>query len=119
MRPILAGRASEPGAGKPTFTDCSKIRSGRFIGRQQVNPQRYRLGMADGVCGPGDVAPLSTTDDGSIRGPDLPNWQKEYMLLICEEPVIWRGDLISFLEVSPRYVGATLASIRREGVLLA
>lgn len=80
-----------------------------------MNPQRYRVGMADGVYGPGDVAPLSTTDGGSIRGPDLPNWQTEFMLLICEEPVIWRGDLISFLEVSPRYVGATLESIRREG----
>jgi len=77
--------------------------------------RRYRLGMADGAHGPGDVGPLVVTDGGSIAGPDLTNWQVESMLAICEEPLTWRGDFVAFLVLSPRYLGVNLESVRREG----
>jgi hypothetical protein len=80
-----------------------------------VVPIRYRLGMADGAHGPGDVPLLVLTDGGTIQGPALPNWQIESMLGICEEALLWRGTLVSFITISPRYVGTTLAAIRRAG----
>ena len=78
-------------------------------------PFRYRLGMADGAHGPGDVPLLVLTDGGTIRRPALPNWEKESMLGICEEALPWHGTMVSFVTISPRYVGTTLADIRRAG----
>jgi hypothetical protein len=71
--------------------------------------------MADGSHGPGDVPPFVITDGGNIRGPELPNWQAESMLAICEEPLIWRGAAVKYLSISPRYVGTTLNDIREAG----
>ena len=71
--------------------------------------------MADGAHGPGDVSPLVIFDGGTISGPDLPNWQPESMLGICEEAVTWRGASVTFLAISPRYLGTTLADIRHAG----
>jgi hypothetical protein len=71
--------------------------------------------MADGAHGPGDVPPLVIIDGGNIAAPNMPNWQGEYMLGICEEAVTWRGTSVKFLAVSPRYVGTTLADIRLAG----
>jgi hypothetical protein len=71
--------------------------------------------MADGAHGPGDVSPLVIIDGGSIAGPDIPNWQGEYMLGICDEAVTWRGATVKYLAISPRYVGTTLADIRHTG----
>jgi hypothetical protein len=76
---------------------------------------RYRLGMADGAHGPGDVQPLVLTDGGTIPGPDIPNWQGEYILGLCEEAVTWRGASVKYLAISPRYVGTTLTDIRHAG----
>jgi hypothetical protein len=71
--------------------------------------------MADGSHGPGDVPPLVISDGGTIRGPDLPNWQAESMLAICEEALNWRGATVKYLTIIPRYVGTTLTDIRDAG----
>jgi hypothetical protein len=71
--------------------------------------------MADGLHGPGGVPPLVITDSGTIRGPDLPNWQAESMLAICEEALNWRSATVKYLSISPRYVGTTLTDIRDAG----
>lgn len=71
--------------------------------------------MADGAHGPGDVPVLRISDGGTVQGPDLPNWQGEFMLGICDDAMTWRGAEVRFLTIAPRYVGTTLADIRRSG----
>jgi hypothetical protein len=79
----------------------------------------YRLGKADGVYGPGDVEALVVAASGSIGGPELSNWAPESMLTLCERPIIWRGEPVSFLVISPRYVGVSLSSLRENGGIVA
>jgi hypothetical protein len=81
--------------------------------------RRYRLGMADGVYGPGDVEALVVADGGPIGGPKSSNWQPDSMLAICEEPIIWQGESVSFLVINPSFVGVTLSSIREKGGVVA
>jgi hypothetical protein len=54
--------------------------------------RRYRLGMADGAHGPGDVPLLTITSCHLVTGPNLPNWQPEAMLASLDEPLQWRGE---------------------------
>jgi hypothetical protein len=77
--------------------------------------QRFRLGMAGGAHGPGDVEPLMITSCGTVRGPDLPNWQGEAILASLDTPLLWHGELVSFVTFSPRYVTDTLADIAKVG----
>ena len=45
---------------------------------------------------------------GVVRGPDLPNWQKEDYLLEVLHPFDLDGEEVRYLLVSPRYVGDTI-----------
>jgi hypothetical protein len=80
-----------------------------------MQAQRYRLGLGDGAYGPGDIEEIVLSDGGVIRGPDLPNWQGEYLLGVCEMPTSHHDQALLYLLLSPRYVGDSLAHIRQSG----
>ena len=80
-----------------------------------MKPRRYRLGLADGAYGPGDVAPLTVTSIHIVKGPRLPNWQPEALLAALEEPLEWRGELVRYVTLSPRYEGGTVFRMEKEG----
>jgi hypothetical protein len=77
--------------------------------------QRFRLGLGDGAYGPGDIGEIILSDGGVVRGPNVPNWQGEYLLGICETPTSYRGDALLYVTLSPRHVGDSLDNIRQSG----
>jgi hypothetical protein len=80
-----------------------------------MTERRYQLGLGDGSYGPGDFPLTAVTDAGFVRGPDLPNWSREYLLLCCEAPFSYNGDEVRYLLASPRYTTDGLRKIRDEG----
>jgi hypothetical protein len=78
-----------------------------------MDRQRYKLNLSDG--GPRDIDAVVLSDGGVVRGPDLPNWQTEYLLGICEAPISYRGEALHYVTLSPRYVGESLDHIRQSG----
>jgi hypothetical protein len=84
-----------------------------------MKSQRYRLGLGDGVYGPGDVEPLTVTSIRVLKGPNLPNWQPEVLLAALEKPIQWRGQPVSYVTLSPRHVGGTVFGMQREGGVVA
>jgi len=84
-----------------------------------VKAQRYRIGLGDGCYGPGDIAHLLVSDGGTVRGPQLPDSQPEYILGICEEPKAYRGEPLQYVVLSPRYTTDTLRTIRESGAVVA
>ncbi len=77
--------------------------------------RRYRLGLGDGCYGPGDFPLTDVSGAGLIRGPDLPNWSREYLLLRCDAPFAYQGEEVRYFMVSPRSVTDGLRTIRDEG----
>lgn len=82
-----------------------------------MHAERYRLNISDG--GSGDIDEIILSDGGVVRGPDLPNWQPEYLLGICEMPTSYRGEELKYVALSPRYAGESLDRIRRSGGVVA
>ena len=80
-----------------------------------MQPRRYRLGLADGAYGPGDVPSLTITTCQLVKGPDLPNWQPEAMLASLDEPLQWRGEEVRYVAFNPRYTSQTMSSVTRSG----
>jgi hypothetical protein len=87
--------------------------------RRPVHAQQFRLGLADGAYGPGDVPPLIVTLRQTVRGPNLRNWQPESIVAALDAPIEWRGELVSYVTLSPRYTTDTLSSIRSRGGVVA
>jgi len=71
------------------------------------------LALGEGSYGPGGEVTL--LDEGNIAGPNLPNWQPEYILGRCIAPLSSSAIELDFLVLSPRYVGVTLDDIRHRG----
>jgi hypothetical protein len=84
-----------------------------------VESQRYRLGIGDGAHGPSDIGEIIVSDGGVVRGPDLPNWQRDYLLGVCEARTSYRGEPVHYVTLSPRHVGDSLADIRQSGGVVA
>ena len=84
-----------------------------------METRRYRLGLGDGSYGPGDVEPLTIRICQVVKGPSLPNWQPESILAALESPIEWRGELVSYVTLSPRYTTDTLSSIQERGGVVA
>lgn len=81
--------------------------------------KRYKLNLGEGAYGPGDLGEITILDEGTIAGPNLPNWQDEYMLAKCIAPNSYRGQELKYVVVSPRYANASLRDIRRGGVAVS
>lgn len=81
--------------------------------------RRYKLVLEDGVYGPGDISEIMILDEGNVAGPKAPNWQVEYLLALCLAPTTYHGQRLRYLVLSPRYKGADLPGIRREGGIVA
>ena len=71
--------------------------------------------MEGGTHGPGDVAPFSVRTCRVISGPALPNWQAQSIVASLELPFQWRGELVTYVTINPRYRGDTFYSIERSG----
>lgn len=84
-----------------------------------MQPRRYKLGLGDGCYGPGDINEVTVLDQGLIKGPDLPNWQREGLLVSCLEPTTYRGQELRYLVLSPRYSTESPSSIRTSGGVVA
>lgn len=74
---------------------------------------RYKLALGEGAYGPGGE--ITVTDEGNIAGPNLPNWQPEYLLGRCITPLSSDPIELDLLVLSPRHVGITLDDIRNRG----
>jgi hypothetical protein len=86
---------------------------------QFMRLQRYRLALEGGARGGGDIDEIIVLDEGSIRGPLLPNWQNEYLLVRCIAPTSYHGQELRYLVLSPRHEGPTLADLQRDGGIVA
>jgi hypothetical protein len=80
-----------------------------------MTTQQYKLGLADGAYGPGDIAEVTVADEGIIAGPNLPNWQSDYLLVRCLNPTTYHGEELRYLALGPRELGVSLRSIRTAG----
>ena len=80
---------------------------------------RLHLALGDGSYGPGDVEPFLVDVVGIIRGPDLPNWDHESLIAVCEHPFIWHGDEVKYVVASPRHSNVSLSSIELRGGIVA
>jgi hypothetical protein len=79
----------------------------------------FKLNLGDTPYGPGDIHEITVVDEGDIAGPNLPNWQAEYMLARCVTPNSYRGEELKYLVLSPRYTNVGLAEIRLGGATVA
>jgi hypothetical protein len=77
--------------------------------------QKYKLVLGDGCYGPGDIGAVTVLGQGVIKGPDLPNWQREGFLVRCLDPTTYRGEELRYLIVSPRYTTDSLSHIQTHG----
>ena len=84
-----------------------------------MDARRYRLGLADGAYGPGDIEPLTIRMRRVVKGPNLPNWQPEAIVASLETPIEWHGELVSFVTLSPRSMSDTVFSLRDRGGVVA
>jgi hypothetical protein len=80
-----------------------------------LKDRRYELGLGDGCYGPGDFPLTFVSDAGFLRGPDLPNWSGEYLLLRCDAPFTYHGEELRYLVARPRYATDGLRKVRDEG----
>ena len=80
---------------------------------------RFRLALGDGAYGPGDVEPFVVEVVGILPGPNLPNWDRELLLAVCELPFTWRGEEVKYVIASPRHFSDSLASIATRGGIVA
>lgn len=80
-----------------------------------MQQRRYKLGFGDGCYGPGDIGEVTVLEQGLIKGPDLPNWPRESLLVGCLDPTTYRGEELRYLVLSPRYSTDSLSSIRTGG----
>ena len=80
-----------------------------------MEARRYKLGLGDGCYGPSDIGEITVVDEGLIKGPDLPNWQPEGLLVTCLDPTTYRENELRYLILSPRYATDSLSSIRISG----
>jgi hypothetical protein len=76
---------------------------------------RLRLVLGDGAYGPGDVEPFRVDIVGMIPGSDLPDWNHEALLAICEKPFDWHGEIVEYVVISPRYTQDSISSIALRG----
>jgi hypothetical protein len=81
--------------------------------------RQYKLSLGDEAYGPGDIREITVQDEGTVPGPQSPNWQPEYMLVKCLNPTSYRGQELTYLVLSPRHKGTTLIDIRQEGGAVA
>jgi hypothetical protein len=84
-----------------------------------MSSQRYKLSIGDGAYGPGDVGEIIVVEERSIAGPQLSNWQTEYMLVRCLTPTSYYGEELRYLVLSPCHAGVSLADIRLGGEVVA
>jgi hypothetical protein len=75
----------------------------------------YRLALADGAHGPGNVPPFAVKTRRLIPAPALPNWQSQSILASVEVPFKWHGELVSYVTITPRYTTDSLLSIEGQG----
>jgi hypothetical protein len=94
------------------------VRPLNFTVRPPVKPQRYRLGLADGAYGPGDVDLFTVEACRIVKGPDLENWQPESLLAAVEAPFKWHGDMVRYVTLSPRGP-ETLFRVEKEGGIVS
>ena len=80
-----------------------------------MESRHYRLSLGDGCYGPGDIGKITVVDLGLIKGPQLPNWQPEGLLVSCLDPTMYRGEELRYLVLSPRYATDSLSTIRASG----
>jgi hypothetical protein len=73
------------------------------------------LVFGDGCYGPGDIGEITVVEEGLIKGPNLPNWPPEGLLVTCLDPTTYRDDELRYLVLSPRYATNSLASILISG----
>ena len=57
---------------------------------QLMTSRQYKLSLGDGAYGPGDIQETTVVDEGDIRGPKLPDWQAQYILVRCIFPTTYR-----------------------------
>jgi hypothetical protein len=86
---------------------------------KHMEPRRYMLGLGDGCYGPGDIGEITVLEQGLIKGPDLPNWQSEGLLVSCLDPTTYRGEELRYLVLSPRHSTDSLSNIRTNGGVVA
>jgi hypothetical protein len=53
--------------------------------------------------------------EGTVTGPDRPNWQGEYLLLRVKIPFKMNDELVTLLVAAPRSAGDTLSKMMSEG----
>lgn len=72
--------------------------------------RRYKIYIGDpyDFRGPKEIDSLHVEPVEVVHGPDSPNWQKADWLFKLIEPIDYKGELVEFVTVSPRYVGDTL-----------
>ena len=80
-----------------------------------MKQRRYKLGLGEDCYGPGDISEVIVLEQGLIKGPDLPNWQRENLLVSCLDPTVYRGAALQYLILSPRYSTDSLSTIRSSG----
>ena len=80
-----------------------------------MEKRRYKLGLEDGCYGPGDIGALTVVAEGLIKGPELPNWQPEGLLVQCLDPTTYHEVELRYLVLSPRYATDSLTSIQLSG----
>jgi hypothetical protein len=81
--------------------------------------QRFRLGLADGAYGPGDVEPFTVNSIRELPAPRLPDWQPEVLLAVLEPQIEWHGEEVRYVALSPRTWGGTVFRMRKEGGAVA
>jgi hypothetical protein len=84
-----------------------------------MGSSQYKVSFGDGAYGPGDIEGITVLDEGTIAGPQLPNWQAEYILARCVSPNSYRGQELKYVVLSPRYANVNLTDIRRGGAVVA
>ena len=80
---------------------------------------RFRLALGDGAYGPGGVEPFVVEVVGTLSGPNLPNWDHESLLAVCEHPFSWQGEEVKYVIASPRHSLDSLSSIATRGGIVA
>jgi hypothetical protein len=79
--------------------------------------QRYELSVGEpwDFEGPDGQNRVIVDSLGTVTGPDLENWQSNYLLLRVATPFQFKGERVEQLIAAPRYEGDSLQAIQSNG----
>lgn len=87
----------------------------------RYSERKYTIFVGDpsGFRGPKEIESITVVPVVVVHGPESPNWQPADILFELVEPIMYEGQVIKRVTVSPRYEGDSLRDILEKETTVA